>query len=419
MKLVPAALLFALLAVSPEIRYFRDQRPIQTSLQPGQTCLAIEPAIFAHAAPGLADLRLYGNGKETPYIIRMAAATEGAEASIQPLNLGSRKGETVFDAELPSTHYSDVALDISAQNFIATVMVSGGKSQSGGPETKVGSYTIFDLTGQKLGRSTVLHLPESDFPYLHFRVSGPLRPGEINGISIERLPATQPIYQTIAESSQAAQKGRTTVLEFTVPAHVPVDRITFAPGASPALFSRNVTVNATPIAQSRPADQEQLPQTISSAGNLLRVHKLQDGKRIDEEHLTIDAPRGVFDETSKWTITIENGDDPPISLNSVRLEMLERTLCFEAAAGTAYTLYYGDPALDAPRYDYATLFTPQANAAHAVAGSEQANSLWQPRPDQRPFTEKHPALLWIALVAVLLLLGTIALKYQKQIASSR
>lgn len=410
MKTFLGVLLLALLAASPEIRYFRYQRPIQTSAQqPGQTCLIVDPVVFAHAAPGLSDLRLYGNGAETPYVIRVAAATEGAEVSIKPLNLGSRKGDTVFDAELPSTHYSDVVLSISAQNFIATVTVTGSKSQLGSPETRVGSYTIFDLTGQKLGRSTVLHLPESDFPYLHFRIAGPLRPEDLTGISIERLPTTQPGYQTVAESSQAVQKGRTTVLEFTVPQHVPVDRITFTPGPIPALFSRDVTVSATPIAQSRPEDQEQLPPTVTSAGNLLRVHKVQDGKRIDEEHLTVDSPRELFDAPSKWTITIENGDDPPISLRSVRLEMLERTLCFDAAANTSYTLYYGDPALDAPRYDYATLFAPQANAARVTTGSEQPNPIWQPRPDQRPFTEKHPALLWIALVVVILLLGAIAL----------
>lgn len=420
MRLVPIALLFILLAASPEIRYFRHQRPIHTASQAlGQTCFVIDPTIFAQAAPGLADLRMYGNGTETPYAMRTAAATEAAEISIQPLNLGSRKGETVFDAELPSTHYSDVVLSISAQNFIATITVTGSKSQSDGPGTRVGSYTIFDLSGQKLGRSTVLHLPESDFPYLHFRISGPLRPEQIDGISIERLPATQPSYQTVAESSQAVQNGRTTVLEFTVPPHVPVDRITFIPGPSPELFSRDVAISATPVAQSRPADQEQLPQTITSAGNLLRVHKMQDGKRIDEEHLAIDAPREVFDASSKWTVTIENGDDPAVSLLSVRLEMLERTLCFDAVANSSYTLYYGDPSLRAPRYDYVTLFAPQSHAAHAVAGPEQANPSWQPRPDQRPFTEKHPALLWIALVAVILLLATIALRYQKQITSSR
>jgi hypothetical protein len=45
-----------------------------------------------------------------------------------------------------------------------------------------------------------------------------------------------------------------------------------------------------------------------------------------------------------------------------------------------------------------------------AAGAEQPNPAYQPRPDERPFTEKHPALLWLALVAVVVLLGAIALR---------
>ena len=94
--------------------------------------------------------------------------------------------------------------------------------------------------------------------------------------------------------------------------------------------------------------------------------------------------------------------------------MLERKLCFEAAGAARYTLYYGDPALAAPQYDYATFYTAQADAAQANAGPEEPNPIYQPRPDERPFTERHPALLWSALVLVIVLLGGIALRAAKQ-----
>ena len=161
-------------------------------------------------------------------------------------------------------------------------------------------------------------------------------------------------------------------------------------------------------------DPQQPPFTITTTGNLLRIHKVQDGKRIDEERLTAEAPRELFDTPSRWTITIANGDDPPVSLQSVRLEMLERTLCFEATANTTYTLRYGDPALAAPQYDYARLFSAQASPLQATAGPEKPNPGWQPRPDERPFTEKHPILLWAALIGVIALLG----RYRLQVAKA-
>ena len=67
----------------------------------------------------------------------------------------------------------------------------------------------------------------------------------------------------------------------------------------------------------------------------------------------------------------------------------------------------------APQYDYATLFVPAANATAAQLGAETANPAYQPRPDMRPFTEKHPALLWIALVLVMVLLGAVAVRSVK------
>lgn len=410
MKIAAAVVLLAVAAASPEIRYFRYQRSVQNlPRQSGQACLVLDPGIFTHAELELADLRLYRGSTETPYVLRTAAPEAPAQKSIAPLNLGSRDGQTVFDAEVSAARYSDIELTVAAQNFIATVTVTGGHSLSVKDETRLGSFTIFDLTRERLGRSTVLHLPESDFPYLHFRIAGPLRPESIAGLTVEPLPAVEPKYLTVAESSRIEQKGRTTVVEFTTPAHLPVDRIVFSVGPAPALFSRDVNVNVVP-ASNAPRGDDTPPRPVTSSGNLLRLHSMQNGRRIDEERLAIDAPAVDFETQARWTVTIQNSDDAPLNLNSVRLQIIERSLCFQTAANADYSLYYGDPALASPRYDYATLFTPQAGAARTTVGPEQLNPAWRPRPDNRPFTERHPALLWAALIAVVALLGAIALR---------
>lgn len=413
MKLAAGILLLAVTAASPEIRYFRYERPVPTA-RPAQTCLVLDAGIFAHAEPQLADLRLYRESTETPYAIRLAAAEQITEKLIVPLNLGEQGGQTVFDAALPDATYSDLQLTVTARDFIAAVTVSGSQTQTGGATTKLGSYTIFDLTRQKLGRSTVLHLPESDFRYLHFRIVGPISPDDITGLSVERLPARKPRYQPVAESSHVTQKGRSSVVELTVPAHVPVDRIEFTPRAEPVNFSRDVSITVAPISQLPATDAAEPAQPVTLLGNLLRVHSVQDGHRIDAERLAIDARETDFGTPAKWTITINNGDDVPLMPESVRLEMLERNLCFEAADKARYTLFYGDPALATPHYDYATLFAPKTDASQTAAGPEQRNPEYQSRPDDRPFTEKHPALLWVVLVVVILLLGGIALQSAKR-----
>jgi hypothetical protein len=412
-----ALLLLAVAAVSPEIPYFQYERPLSApAARAGQTCVVLDGGLFARAAPQLADLRLYRGQTETPYVVRYATPVEEQQGTIQPLNLGSRRGQTVFDAAMPEGRYSDIDLNPTGKDFIATVTVTGSETQGSGGETRLGSYTIFDLTRQKLGRSTILHLPESDFRYLHFRIAGPLTPQSITGLSIDRLPQSKSQYVTVAESSQVTQKGHETTIQFRVPADVPVDRIEFVPAAEPANFSRAVIVKAAPVHAVPLSTDSAPPEPLVTSGNLLRVHGTHDGHRIDEERLAVDSPWANFGTASQWTIAIDNGDDPPLPIQAVSLQMIQRQLCFDAAAGAAYTLFYGDPALQAPRYDYATLFTAEADAAQATLGPEEKNPQHQSRPDQRPFTEKHPGLLWTALVLVILVLGVVAVRTAKQTA---
>jgi hypothetical protein len=338
-----------------------------------------------------------------------APAPYSSEPAIDPLNLGVRGGQTVFDAAMPGGPYSDLQLKLTAKDFIATVSVAGSQQQSG-PATKIGDFTIFDLTGQKLGRSSVLHLPRSDFRFLHFRIARPLRPENIVSLTVEQSSGQEPVYAPVADSTHVTQRGHSSMVEFEVPAHVPVDRIAFLPGATPANFSRDVTIEVRPVA-SPPDESAEPPASVISSGNLLRVHILQNDHHIDQENFAIDAPRATFDSPSKWTISIDNGDNAPLVPSAVRLQMLRRDLCFESGSG-GYTLYYGDEKLSSPRYDLGQFFVIK-DAAPAGAGPEQPNPEYQPRPDDRPFTEKHPLLLWIALALVIAVLGAIALRSAK------
>jgi hypothetical protein len=416
----------ALLAIvaMPEMRHFRYERALAIQTNPGtpaapsrQTCAALDAMLYQHAAPGLADLRVYrGTGRdavETPYAIRQAAIEESRPRTIRPLNLGKKGSQTTFEAEMPNGQYSDVDLDITTKNFVATVAVTGTQSADGREGTELGLYTIFDLTAQKLGRSTVLHLPQSNFRYLYFGIAGPVKPEDVDGLSVERVPARVQ-YVMVAATDQVTQKNHKTILHFQVPAHVPVERIVFVPQPEPKNFSRSATVSVRAIAQTPQRTDEAMPSPVETSGTLLRLHAVQEGHRIDEERLAVDAPIMDFGgAASRWTVTIDNGDDVPLTLETVRLEMAERQLCFDAVPGAAYALFYGDATLSAPRYDYATLFAPDPNGIVATMGPERANPEYEARPDTRPFTERHPALLWVALLLVILVLGVVALRTAK------
>ena len=143
MRLGAGVLLLAVVAASPEVRYFRYERPVETMPQrAGQTCMALDAGIYAHGLPQLADLRLYRDGNETPYVIRDSAPAAGAEKTIALLNLGAQGGQTVFDAETAGQALQRPAARRDGTDFIATVTVTGSRTKGGSAERSWVSYTI-------------------------------------------------------------------------------------------------------------------------------------------------------------------------------------------------------------------------------------------------------------------------------------
>jgi uncharacterized membrane protein len=116
------------------------------------------------------------------------------------------------------------------------------------------------------------------------------------------------------------------------------------------------------------------------------------------------------DHTRSLTITIDNGDDPPLPITKVQPQSVERRLYFEPQGKTSLKLYYGDDQLAAPVYDYAKLFREEENAALAQLGAEAMNSAYSNRPDERPWSERHKAVLWAALLLAVAVLGSLAFR---------
>jgi hypothetical protein len=102
-----------------------------------------------------------------------------------------------------------------------------------------------------------------------------------------------------------------------------------------------------------------------------------------------------------------------LRITGARLRQYERRIYFDCDAGTSLELYYGDPKLSAPLYDYAKLFQTDANASQVQVDAEETNSKYTGRPDDRPWSERHPAILWAAILAAVMALGAIAVRSMK------
>ena len=112
-------------------------------------------------------------------------------------------------------------------------------------------------------------------------------------------------------------------------------------------------------------------------------------------------------------VIIHNGDDAPLRITRARLQQYERRIYYDCDAGASLALYYGDQKLTSPVYEYAKLFQSNVNAEQTQMGAEEANAGYTGRPDDRPWSERHPSVLWAALLAAVAILGGIAVRSLK------
>lgn len=407
-------------AQTADPHYFRYDRSVAAD-GTGQACAVLDAQTFAHAAASLKDLRLYeGIGtptpREVPYAITLSEPVQPDSLPARIVNLGSRNGSIVFDLEMPPRPYTEVSLDLAAQDYIATASVSG-MSKPGAVATNLGQFTLFDLSSQHLSHNTTLHLQESNFPWLHVILTAAPTPGThglmltpkmVLGATVPPSREAQTLYTTAAETRTIVNHERQSIATFTLPQRVPVERVTFVLAPTFAgNFSRDVRIYDRP--EGAPATSGE-----SLSGNILRVRLTQGGREIRQQELSVPATIGSnLQSTATVEVVVENGDDAPLPITAVRLEMRERSICFNARSVQPLTLYYGDPTLDAPVYDFARLFSATAHTSLARLGVEQKNPAYEARPDTRPLTERYPDLLWIALLAVICVLGFVAIRASK------
>lgn len=423
-------LLVAVAAASTPVaeqRYLRYERAVKVAPTGAEACAVLDATTFAHAGPSLRDVRLYQGAVEVPYAVTLSDAATIEDDNAKVMNLGTEGGRIVFDLQMPAHPYTDVVLQVDARNFMGSVEVWGRSAPHAGG-VRLGEFAIFDLTGQKLSRSTVLHLQESNFRYLHVSIASqgaggvePLSGTELRGAVVPPSRQAQTVYTTAVETTSIAQRGHETVAVLELAPGIPVERIAFELDPNfKGNFKRDVRVTAKPK-NTGAADIETVRGEISRihmtlGRDLPRLGFANEGTTIDDVRLEMPATLGAnLHGDAMVEIAIENGDDTPLPLKAVRLEMRERRLCFDAVRAPSPVMYYGDAMLPATVYDFAKLLPPGNNIAPAQLADELPNPGFTERPDSRPFTERHPELLWVVLLAAIAVLGVVALRSARRL----
>jgi Protein of unknown function (DUF3999) len=392
--------LFALFLLAgrhdPEIRYFTDVREIKISEPDRQNYAVVDSEIWEHTRPDLADIRLYDDTTQVPYILlEQKPRTATVEQEAKLLNLGMVGDHAEFDLDLAGiAQYDRVRLQLDAKDFVVTALVFGQNSLNQKSRTQLPPSTLYDFSREKLGSNFVVQLPTSSFRYLHVQLTPGIRPAQVKSATVFDVQEKHASWTTAGNCDQPAQQGKTTTINCSLPAGVPLERMQFEIPPDTVNFRRNVSVSAGDLQVAN--------------GDISRVRLKRGGTEVVSKQMFVDVP-GVTDKR-EVTVTITNGDDPPLRLVSVQPLALERRIYFDPSGRSSLKLYYGDPNLEAPVYDYAKFFQEDPAALLAQLGVGLHNAEYTGRPDERPWSERHKVILWAAMLGAVAVLAVLAFR---------
>ncbi|MGA9040414.1 MAG: DUF3999 family protein [Terriglobales bacterium] len=379
------------------IPYFGHVRDVAIASPGRQNYVVVDQSVWRYSQPDLADVRLYDGQTQVPYVLKQRrGGVSSVEQEAKLLNLGSVAGRTEFDIDVGDLpEYDRVRLRLDAKNFIATAEAEGRNDLHQSPGTKLGSSTLYDFTREDLGSNFVLKLPTANFHYLHIRLAPGIKPAQVKGAVLFNLQEEKAAWSN-AGACQPANRApsKNTIFSCEDANATPVDRIEFQIAAAAVNFRRSVTATD--------AKGNEL-----ASGEISRIRMLRAGQSVVSESLAFDLP-GTREK--QLTITIENGDDAPLPVETVLPLSIERRLYFDPAGKTAVKVYYGDEKLGEPSYDYAKFFQEDPAAVEAKLGADMPNPAYTGRPDDRPWSEQHKGVLWAAMVLAVAVLAGLALR---------
>lgn len=354
--------------------------------------------LFAHATDDFADLRfLDADGNQIPW--REAPVDEGAESElVQLLNSGRQGTEAVALLDFgPGKQVHDrIELDIPDRNFTGRAVVLGADRREG-PFTRLSSTGIYGISGTaQPARSTVAVFAPADFQYLQIRASGVDR---IDGATVSSSDQRRERVRREARSSVVSEIGSRTVVKLD-------------------LGTRDL-----------PVDQLQVRASDENYVRPVRVSGSNDGRRfapLAEDAVfrysgSRSAPIPIDARYRFIRVSIQNGDDDPLSDLRVIAFAQSRAIVVQGGNRGPITVLYGDRSADAASYDFAQLPVAALGLDKSVEGkltAERTNPGYRPAAkDGGGDSVNRSALMAAALALAALVLGGAGLRVLRRPSS--
>jgi Protein of unknown function (DUF3999) len=384
-------------------RSWRYSRTIESTRSSVLNYVTIDREAFAHSENRLADLRIVDDlGNEQPYELRNRLAPPP-----QPVNIPATLRENSFvrgqftqvvvDLGARASFHSSLRVRTPESDFINWVDVAASDDahlwRIVKPRAPISRFRRENLEG-----SQTIRYSENNARYLRLRIQEPSGQFPVTGVEVfasqgveKEEPSAAPLIAFLPPDSRAEPSQTQWTVDLGSAA-IPVTELNFE--TDQPEFYRAVRILTSP---------DEKEWQAAGGGEIYRYSV----RGQTEESLRVRCYE--IWGSRFWRVEILNANDAALSSVRMSLAMSLRFVLFRPKENRIYRLLYGNDRASAPQYDFARTLRIQPNEEmlRLSLGLEEATANYA---DPRPFTERHPNLLWMDLGLAIVLLGYAALR---------
>ena len=402
-----AAFLAAAANLPDHWRSWRYSRPILQNTASPENSEAGDVAefrlpweLFAHCNAACADLRIVDRqGQEVPYELKTGHATahfESHEARIVENSFAAGKfTQVVGDLGRDAPFYDRVRLETTQPDFIVWAEVA--LSDDGKTWRIVESRApIARFRKRSVEGTQTIPFQGLNSRYIRVRIFEADTQFSVAGLTVFREESHPATLAKVPATFQLAMSDDTTETAWTTDlaaSRVPVSRLQFVTD-TPA-FYRAVRIQDS---------SDGKLWNYRGSGVIYRYTRAATTR----ESLTVDFPE--WPENRLVRVEVINGNDRPLQNAGLSLFAVPRVVLFGLQPNTEYRLLYGNDRAPSPQYDlshYLETGPSKPVYLNFSLGPEDVTANYR---DPRPFSERHPEVLWISLGIAIVLIGLTALK---------
>jgi hypothetical protein len=407
-RIISAVLLTSVvsfLAFSAELpdkwRSWRYSRVVQTSNTDGLAEVVLRWEMYGHCQPGCEDVRIVNSsGEGIPYVLLGRRASrnmeEHAARVIENSFVADQYTQVIGDLGESRASYDRVKVETSRPDFIvwAEVALSDDAKTWRVVEARA---PIARFRSRAVDGTQTIPFQGLSSRYIRVRIADSSAQFPVSGISVLREESFEPVRtrEVAAAFSQEKSSDPTESIWRTTLASMnqPISELQIT--TDNPEFYRAVRISGS-------SDGQEWPYWGSGV-----VYRYTQGNQT-RELLRVDFPEATGNKLLR--VEIINGNDEPLVNLQLSLAAVPRVLAFKQVAGQQYRLIYGNEKALRPQYDlghYLDSGVPKPVYGILTLGPEEETANYR---DPRPFTERHPELLWSALGAAIFLIGLTAIK---------